>query len=467
MTALSPSALAALERLALANGDMRALMHRTQLIALERFDATKSKTFSIDCSRRWGKTVYSALLTYRQALRKPGSIVRYVAPTKTHGRQFVQPTFAWVDSRLPERFRPRFDRQDNTWHWPNGARCHLGSAETMQDVEVQVGTGCDLAILDEAGKIRSELLKHLHLSVLLPQFLTTGGRCIVPSTPAISPAHYLTEIVARAQAENAMVRFTIDDCDHVPKDEIDALIAELGGPSSTNVRRELYCEHVAERSRLIVPEWIDVRDECVAESPVPDFRDWYVAADFGFEDLTVILWAWYDFAKAQLVIERELAMHQASGIDVGIAARAIEAELGITKAFRVADAPTQLLADLMHPMHGPGIAFAPAIKDDADAAMNQLRMLIQKKRIRVHPRCRTLISHLNYGTWNERRTSFDREPGFGHWDAIDALKYLSRIVDWKRNPIPADFGISPFTHQTHFVPKNSAADSFKRAMGRY
>lgn len=466
MTAIPQSALDAVTRAVLLQGDFRILLTRTQLHALDLFDASTATTFAIDCSRRWGKTVFSAIKTYQQAISRPGSIIRYVAPTKLHGRQFVQPTFAWLDAQIPEAYRPRFDRQDNTWRWDNGSICHLGSAETMGDVEAQVGTECHLAILDEAGKIRSDLLRHLHRSVLRAQFLTTRGRCLVPSTPAISPAHYLTEIVATAQATGALARYTIEDCDHVPAEERESMILDLGGRESTEVRRELYCEHVPERSRLIVPEWADVRDECVVDSLRPEYHDWYVAADFGFEDLTVVLWGWYDFARAQLVIERELSMHQASGLDVGFAVRRIDSELGIAKAVRCADAPAQLLADLMHPSHGPGIAFGPAIKDDAEAALNQLRMLIQRKRIRINPRCKTLISHLDFGTWNERRTSFDRADGYGHWDAIDALKYMSRVVNWTRNPVPSGLGVNAITHQIHDGPKVTAADSFRRALGR-
>lgn len=449
MGAISEEHKQAIVQAALARGDLRVLMTRTQIKAHRAFHASKATTYAVDCSRRWGKTVYSALLTYEQALKQK-SIIRYVAPTKLHGRQFVQPTFAWLDDQLPASMRPSFDRQDNTWRWPNGSVCHLGSAETMGDVEAQVGTECHLAIVDEAGKVRSDLLKHLHRSVLRAQFLTTRGRCLIPSTPAISPAHYLTEIVATAQAEGAMSRYTIDDCDHVPVEERESMIRDLGGRKSTEVRRELYCEHVTERTRLIVPEWIDVAGDCTLVVDPQPWRDWFVCADFGFSDMTVVLFAWYDFESARIVIEDELAFHGQSALDVGFAVKAKEAELGLTKPLRVADAPPQLLADIANSTHGPGIAFGPAMKDDAEAALNHLRMRIARKQVIVNPRCKTLVSHLAYGTWNANRTSFDRVDGFGHWDALDALKYLLRAVDWQKNPTPSL--LPGQSHATHFIP---------------
>jgi hypothetical protein len=459
---LTSAAIETVIRAALARGDLRVLLTRTQLHALDAWEASGATTFAIDCSRRWGKTIFSAISAFRAANARPGAIVRYVAPTKLHGRQFVTPAFAWVASMCPPHMRPVYDRMDTTWRWPNGSVCHLGSAETMGDVEAQVGTECDLAILDEAGKVKSDLLSHLHRSVLLPQFLTTNGRCLVASTPAITPVHYLSKLVTECLERGAMVRYTIDDCDHVPTEAKLKLIEELGGRESNEVKRELYCEHVSDKSRLIVPEWIDVMGECVAERVRPKYLDWYAAADFGFEDLTVVLWAWFDFERAQLVIEDELAMHRASGLDVGFAAREKEATLGIRKISRCADAPLQTLADMADSKHGPGIMFGPAMKDDADAALNQLRMLIQRKRIVIHPRCKVLIEHLKSGTWNANRTSFDRVQDMGHWDAIDALKYLSRVIDWRKNPSPAL--VNGESQHTHYIPPDIASRDVDRRL---
>lgn len=447
--------LRAATALALSEGDYTPLMTRTQRRAYASLVKRKARLFMVDSSRRWGKTIFAALLAFMTALGGPNRIIRYVAPTKLHGRQFVIPAFQWVAGQLPESQRPRFMSQDNTWVWPStGSVCHLGSAESMADVEAQVGTACHRALIDEAGKMRSDLLRHLYRSVLLPQFLTTGGDIIVGSTPALTPAHYLAELVARCEASDALARYTIEDCDHVSEEEREILIAELGGRQSTEVRRELYCEHVTERSRLIIPEWVDVEADVAIEVEPAEERDWYVAADFGFEDLTVVLYAWFDFDLQRIIVEHEVAMHRASSSDVGYACKALEHDLGIKPLTRVADAPLQLLADLSHKTLGPGIDFAPTQKDDAGPALAQLRSEIGRKRVIVHPRCKTLLSHLRYGTWNERRTSFDRPPGdeYGHWDAIDALKYLNRAVNRRRNPAPV---IPKGAHSTsHYIPNS-------------
>ena len=43
-------------------------------------------------------------------------------------------------------------------------------------------------------------------------------------------------------------------------------------------------------------------------------------------------------------------------------------------------------------------------------------------------------------TWNKSRKSYERSPDAGHYDAIDALKYLVRNIQQNKNPYPANFG---------------------------
>lgn len=468
MTALSPAVVEAITRAALARGDLRVLMTRTQLITLDKIDESKGQTFLIECSRRWGKTRFAAMRSFACALEAPGNIIRYGAPTKHHGRVFVQPAFDWVASKLPDAMRPAYDRMDSCWRWKNGSVCHLGSAESMADVESQVGTECHLAIGDEAAKWRSDLLAHWHKSVILPQFLTTRGSAIILSTPPITGGHYFATLCKTSEIRRTFAKYTVDDCDHITEEARRDMIREIVAPEATewepwmdeaalnnvDIRRELYCERLSDPSRMIVPEWMAVAADCTEERKRPSWLDWYCAGDFGFEDLSVVLWGWYDFERGQLVIEDELAMHRASGLDVGFAVREKEAQLGIRKVVRVADATPQLLADLADGVRGPGINFGPAMKDDAVAALNHLRTLIQRKRIVVNPRCTTLINHLAFGVWNSSKTGFERVDGFGHWDAIDAIKYMSRQIDWTRNPVPA-LANGENVH-THYIPPDVA-----------
>lgn len=444
-----------LVRAALDRGDTRVLMYRHQIRADRMVDRLPPMGWAfLRWSRRGGKTRYCVLRAVREALSAPRRIVRYACPTKLHARTTVLPDVDLVCEELPKHLRPRYVQDDATYEFPNGSRIIIGSCETRRDCEMQKGTTAHFAIVEEAGTIPAALLEFVIAGVLAPQFLTSRGRGVIVGTPPEIdlPDHPYWVRYSRCETAGFASTVTLDELRHVD-DDVKAEAANVpGGRTNTTFRREYLCERVIESDRRLVPEWGAVAEKCTVHVDVPEFCDWYVSADFGFEDLTVVVFAWYDFAAHKLVVAREIAMQHESGVAVGRAIRDVERELGITKALRVADAPPQLLADLADRVHGPGVSFGPAQKDDSVAALNQLRMHIQGERVLVDPSCTTTISHLAYGVWNERRTDFARADGYGHWDAIPALTYLVRSVNWRRNPVPAGLGVSPVTHQTYASP---------------
>jgi hypothetical protein len=465
MTALSFEGLQALshDTAALA-GDLTHLRTRTQREAHELWSKGDGMSvFHLDCTRRFGKTFDAAMKTFELMASRPGAIVRYCAPTKLMGRTFVIPAFQWVADRVPLSMRPKFDRMDTCWRWPNGGVCYLGAADTMGDLEAQVGTECDLAIGDEAGKWPHGHLTHWIKSVIMPQFMTRKwGRIFIPSTPPLTPAHDLSEVRKVAVESGLYARYTIDDLDHVDAETKARLIHEVSSLEGghTAVQRELYCEYVTDESMAIVPEMREARQHIVEELPRPQFFDTYVAADFGFSDLTVVLFAYYDFVRAVLVIEDELVFRNTSAITIGrdvMKRRAALWARGNVPRAIVADAPLQVIADMAEGTRGyehGACVFGTVEKTDADAALNTARRMVQERKVRIHPRCQVLIDHLANGVWNRSRTSFDRSDMFGHFDAIDAFKYLVRHVDWRRNPTPALHGLDP---STHHIPAHIAA----------
>jgi hypothetical protein len=484
------------------NGDLTYLRTRTQREVDALWRAMPGiSTFYLDCTRRFGKTTVGALTCYEQqrAAVKRGlpAIMRYCAPSKLHGRTFVIPAFDWVARRVPAEMRPRFDVLNTCWRWPDGSVCYLGSAESMGDIEAQVGTDCDVAVVDEAGKWSMGLLGHWITSVITSQFMTRKwGKILVASTPPLTPAHDLTPLRKKSISDGFYAKYTIDDLDHIDEETKAAVIKAVyegidGGEGGiTAVLRELFCEHVTEDTMAIIPEMRHVKDEAVArviermvarypmltsmaerlsaskgtiieELERPEHFDCYVVADFGFSDLTVVLFAYYDFKRALLCIEDELVFKGKSGIDVARDTMKKRHELwGIAKTPRaqIADVSLQVVADMAQATINDRIAGQSAMcvwgaveKTDADAALNTARAMISERRVRIDPRCVTLIDHLSNGVWaNGRKTTFDRSAAYGHFDAIDAFKYLVRHVDWKRNPTPSMHGLS---YETHHIPR--------------
>ena len=105
---------------------------------------------------------------------------------------------------------------------------------------------------------------------------------------------------------------------------------------------------------------------------------------------------------------------------------------------RVCDNNMIVVNDLQE-MHG--LNFLPTQKDDAEAALNNVRVMMNERRIIIHPRCKTLIYHLRTATWRSNRKSYRRSADAGHYDAVDALKYLVRNVVYSKNPFPASYGM--------------------------
>jgi hypothetical protein len=171
--------------------------------------------------------------------------------------------------------------------------------------------------------------------------------------------------------------------------------------------------------------------------------------DIGGRDFTAVLFAYYDFPNAKLVIEDEVVMGYKMTTDALASAIKIkESDLwkGKPSYLRVADNNNIILLNDLSMLHQ--INFVPTLKDNFDAALNNMRMMIKSKKIIINPRCKTLIYHLESAIWNKARTSFTRSADKGHFDTVSALIYLCRNINLNKNPFPA--GFIPGAHETFF-----------------
>jgi hypothetical protein len=222
------------------------------------------------------------------------------------------------------------------------------------------------------------------------------------------------------------------------------------GEKDDDFRRECLNEIIMSGINSIIPEFNDETEgEIVTEWKRPPFCDKYVSMDIGFKDLTVVLFAYYDFINGVTVIEDELVMN---GIEMTteVLADAIkkkERELWtdpVTKEqadpyIRISDNNLIVINDLQR-LHG--LTFIATQKDNKEAQVNNLRMEISNFRIYINPRCKTLVRHLKYASWNKQRTGFARSPDAGHYDAVDALIYLVRNIQKSHNPYPKGYNLS-------------------------
>jgi hypothetical protein len=368
----------------------------------------------------------------------------------------------------PMELRPQWNSLDSCYRYPNGSEIHLAGANDGHADDSR-GQRAHLCIVDEAGFVDD--LDYLAGSVLLPQTLTTGGRLILISTPPITPAHAFIAEVELARGRGGHIFRTIDDCTHLSDKQKADLIESMGGKLSTRARRELWCEHIVDEERAVVPEFSDDRrSRIVVPVPPPTHEQPTIAIDVGFEDLTAILFGYWHFATARLHIQREVVIKRGRTDQVAQAITDTEATLwsanqNLAPPVRWSDTDLRLIADLGE-LHNLGVT--PTAKDDKESQVNALRMLVKDERIRIDPSCVMLIGTLRTAVWNKARTSFERLREYGHADALDALIYLHRNVDRYSNPYPGiPEGATWQTHQLRNIkdPRQEESKALKRLFG--
>lgn len=422
-------------------GNLDWLLHTGQRGLTDFFDTNKATISVFNCPRRFGKSYWIVWLAIRHALRNAGSQIRVAAPTQKQIKSIFIPLVGQILKHFPSELQPI--PANGTWTFSNGSIIVLAGADYKEGDALR-GVASDLILVDEAGFTKN--LRYLVQDILLPQTITTNGRVILASTPPKSMDHDFSNIyIPRAVAENSYLKRTIFDNPMVSEQKRAQIILECGGEDTDTWKREYMCELISDSTALIIPEFRV--DQHVKKNPMPNFFRPYVGADFGLKDFTAILFGYFDFHRQTLVIQEEFIANYQTTDQIGDAIKAIETRLWGKPQFppeRLGDNELQTLWDLQR-THG--INIKPAIKHDKETAISSLRTCFQSNKIEVWPNCLKLIHQLQNGTWNDRRTSFERSETTGHCDAIDALIYLNRHIRRRENPFP----VEKYSHATHFI----------------
>jgi hypothetical protein len=425
----------------------------------------------INIHRQRGKSFIVGSVADEFARKYPGSQIRGVTGTQKALRKIIHPNLRELHRTCPRDLRPRWNGIDSFYGYGNGSELHLAGANDGHADDSR-GQRSHLSFVDEAGFVDD--LGYLVDSVLLPQALSTGGKIVLISTPPVTPAHDFFDYAMRAEARGHYLVSDITECTHIPEARKLALINEVGGPESTEAQREYFCRFVTDETKAVVPEFTLARSlRIVQPTTPPTYEQPTVAIDVGFADFHAMLYGYWDFRRAKLVIQAEDVLTRATTDKIGAALKATEARCWSehkSKAppLRWSDVDLRLIADLWE-LHG--IAVAATAKDDLEAQVNAVRLLVKDEKIEIDPSCVTLIRHLRTAVWKDNRREFERTKNEGHFDAVAALVYMVRNVDRTTNPYPAlPEGV---TERTHFIsprllrqPQSEEAQALGRALGR-
>lgn len=398
-----------------------------------------------------GKSYALCVLAIETCLRKSGSIVKFLAPTRVQVNLIIRPLMRKILESCPDDIKPEYKAKDNIFYFPNGSELQLsgtdgGSAERLR------GGDSDLAIVDEAGSCTD--LRYCVRDILLPTTLITKGKILLASTPPEDTEHDFNNFIEEAEARGSIIVKTIDDNPRIDKVEKEKLIEELGGINSDSTQRELFCKQVKSKNNSVIPEFTEEKAlELTQELKQPPFYHAYVGMDIGFKDLTVVLFGYYDFNNDIVVIQDEIVtngpeMYLAT---LGQAILSKERELWtdsmsgelIKPKKRVSDHNLVAINELKKATNYQ-LTFELANKVDKHASINFLRNAINNNKININPKCKILIRHLKNAKWASSTTkdTFARSPEGSHYDAVDALAYMLRSIDFKSNPYPKNYGFN-------------------------
>lgn len=407
-------------------------------------DTPATKTL-LNISRQTGKSYTCIIYAIEHCLKNKSAHVQFLAGTGKQMRTILLPALKAIIEDCPEDMQPIPSSADGTWTFPTTGSiirfdgCDNDNAESLR------GRSTTLVIFDEAAFI--EDLEYVVKDIIQPQFIVTKGRMIIISTPPETPDHYFKNLCEEAALENALLTMDVYQNGFATPEDIVKWMAECGGENSTSWKREYLCMFVVDEARSVFPECKDEKmRSIVAAVPPCGLNHCVVGMDVGFKDATAVLFGYYDFRTARLMIQKELHIRgkEVRTDTLAQSIKMVEASIwGRPPAFRVSDVELILLNDLQS-IHK--LDFRPASKDIKEAMVNEARLWISANRLVVDTQCVHLISEMQNAIWNKQRTSFDRNSE-GHYDCIDALIYIIRTLPSvvPLNPYPKTM-LEPSTH---------------------
>jgi len=404
----------------------------------------------VNAHRRLGKSFLNVLMAVEDAIRDPGQQIKYICGEKEQVRDIFEPLYQQIIASCPDDLMPK--RRGFTFRFFNPRwKCKGESTIKLVGANYKMGdmgrgTACDKAYLDEVRDFKN--LQYFVQSVLSHQFVgRKSPRLVMTSTVPWSMDHDFTRpfegYIPQAISRNRYICIPGSENPDFTERDKKIVLSTLpsAGEKTTSYRREVGCELIGDSSRLIIPEYQEIRDSIVLNEYVrPSHFIPHVVLDSGFDpDQTAILFGYVDYMAQLLIFEAAVVEKRMTSRDIATAVKSMEINLGYDKNYyqirRLADLREKETEDLRRDFNLP---FQPVLRFNSDAALIAFRSKIADRQIRlIMPACRDLDYQLQFGYWNEKGSDFQRSESLGHWDAGKAAVYMTRMACWRHNPYPA------------------------------
>lgn len=404
------------------------------------------------CARQFGKSYLGALLALEDCLRNPGTTVLVVGPTKEQTTDIVHQSVRAISEDAPPDLVRR-SKSESRWY-VGDSELVVGGFDSKNASRKRGRSLAKIYIEEVVDADPDQYLESMR-SDLGPALLhAKDAKMIFLTTlPKLTDHPFILETIPQARLEEAFFSYTIDDNHAIDAEQYEACVKRAGGRHTVEFRREYLNEIVRHDTMMIVPDFD--RSRHVRELKRPEHGNFQTFLDFGgVRDKTVALLVVYDFKRNKLLVLDERAFDTNVPTE-HIIPRVLEMEAGIPEPLRWADCPGQLQIDL-NSSHGFQVRLP--LKDDWQAAVNNMQLAFSADEIEIDPRCRITVASLESGQFNKHRTDFGRTSALGHCDALAALMYAVRMID-KKNPYPKVY----LQRDTMFIPPEKPSEMVQLA----
>lgn len=438
-------------------------------------------------SRKIGKSFLEVLIAGEFAIRYPKSVIRVTAPTAVEARSIFEPEFDKVFQEAPADCKPRQKGVDRNWVFPNGSMIVLRGADMKPDR--LRGPSSDLNLIDEASYVTR--LQYVVNSILYPMTIHTKGATILCSTLNQAPASEFNAFYEKCNALGQTAILPITEAGFTEEE----LRQERDAVDEVTWQIEYLCQMGRDPNVTIVPEWTpEVAAACIVPAPLYDPRhpEWLYwqrlcSIDWGTVDNTVVLTGLLAFDTQTLWITNEELLVGAE-VTAGNAAKVITrleaedaadrpiAQTGAPEVSRTADHNIEMNQSLTI---DHGYTTTKINKSELENMVNMLRTWVKAGRVRIDPKCVSLIACLKHGTWTTvagARSGAPRKRVFArssivdakrrpvnHFDALAAAIYMCIRANALKdlNPLPDTF----LTHAQQATFGQFTADRYTKVVG--
>jgi hypothetical protein len=388
----------------------------------------------VNAVRGFGKTLSVMFYLHKMCLVNPGRKILFVGTIRSVVEELIDLHLTPMLDKAPDKYRPTRSISKYQIDYKNGSTWKFFGVDKDRSA-VRRGPQYDIIYIDEIASIDG--CHDMVMSVFYSMVERRGGKIIITTTPPDSPYHECNKIKMHCISKGKYFERSVYSCSLYGEERIKKIKSEI---TKDAWEREYELLEITNKSRVAIPEF-DANLHVVQDIVLPDYYDRYVVADLGFSDFTAMLWVVYDFMDSNFIVIDELFVRNSTTENIAEMFKKKEKELGGHTTAMYSDNNAQQLHDLSF-QHG--VTFIPKTEYDRDASVNRLRVMFQKNKIRIKSTCVGLIDQFKYGIVNKKGTDWERLPGLGHLDGIDALRHGLPMIDTSRNPYPVGYGLTQF-----------------------